>query len=312
MDPVVLAMLLPSCFFSLYFILEAADWGICLAAPVVARNNEERGALLSLLKPGLDGNELWFYIGFYMLFLTLPDATQTGVRTWYIVMLCLVGAGALLRLLAAFLPRIFQAAVMMKGLTLFSFISLFLTGLLGTYILTGNLLSLAGICGGLWTMLACFQIGALYGAVKVVNPLGERLRAAFLVASCLSVLLYVIFVFALHAELGAAWGMNGYFWMSLVATGVLFLGSFFLTRSRYPVSGLAFAYAASFFAIAIYFSAYVTVIPSVHAPDLVALKAGMDAIPSAVLLGISAVWTLATFVWRLWRKKVVYVWEDHI
>ena len=106
--------------------------------------------------------------------------------------------------------------------------------------------------------------------------------------------------------------MNGYFWMSLVATGILFLGSFFLTRSRYPVSGLAAAYAASFFAIAIYFSAYVTVIPSVHAPDLVALKAGMDEIPSAVLLGVSAVWTAATFIWRLWRKKVVYVWEDHI
>ena len=312
MDPVVLAMLLPSCFFSLYFILEAADWGVCLAAPVAARDSEERGALLSLLKPGLDGNELWFYIGFYMLFLTLPDVTRMGVQKWYVVMLCLVGAGAVLRLSAAFLPAVFRSAVMMKGLALFSFLSLFLTGLLGTYLLTGNLFSVAGICGGLWTVLACFQIGSLYGAVKVVNPLGERLRAAFLVASCLSALLYVIFVFALQAELGAAWEMNGYFWMSLVATGILFLGSFFLTRSRYPASGLAAAYAASFFAIAIYFSAYVTVIPSVHTPDLVALKAGMDEIPSAVLLGVSAVWTAATFIWRLWRKKVVYVWEDHI
>ncbi len=312
MDPVVLAMLLPSCFFALYFILEAADWGVCLAAPVVARNGEERGALLSLLKPGLDGNELWFYIGFYMLFLTLPDVTRTDVQTWYVVMLCLVGAGAVLRLLAAWMPGAFRSAVMMKGLAIFSCVSLFLTGLLGTYLLTGNLFSVAGICCGLWTMLACFQIGALQGAVKVVNPLGERLRAAFLVASCLSALVYVIFVFALDAELGAAWETGGYFWMSLVATGVLFLGSFFLTRSRYPASGLAFSYAASFFAIAMYFSAYVTVIPSVHTPDLVALKVGMDAIPSALLLGISAVWTSATFVWRLWRKKVVYSWEDHI
>ena len=54
-------LLLPLCFFGLYMILEAADWGVTLAAPLVSRNEEENKAALGLLKPGLDGNELWFF-----------------------------------------------------------------------------------------------------------------------------------------------------------------------------------------------------------------------------------------------------------
>ncbi len=312
MDGVVLAMLLPSCFFGLYLILEAADWGICMAAPAVTKNTAERRAIFSLLRPGLDGNELWFFIGFYMLSCALPQVKGTGMETWYSVMLCLVGGGAVLRLLASVMRGTFSSPVLMKGLSVFSFISLFLTGLMGTYILTGELFTAAGICAGLWTVLACFQIGCLYGAVKVVNPLGERLRAAFLVASVLSALVYVVFAVALQMTLGEVWHTEGYFWMSLIATAVIFLGAFFLTRSRHPAAGLLAAYAASFFAIAMYFSAYVMVLPEIHAPDLVSLKTGMDAIPAAVLLTIAAVWTLSTFVWRLIRKKVMYTWEDHI
>ena len=44
-------------------ILEAADWGLCLAAPIVSRNREENKAIIGLLRPGLDGNELWFFLG---------------------------------------------------------------------------------------------------------------------------------------------------------------------------------------------------------------------------------------------------------
>lgn len=312
MDGVLLAMLLSSCFLGLYLIMEAADWGICLAAPQVARTDSERRAMLMLLQPGLDGNELWFFIGFYMLSCALPDMSGTGMGTWYSVMLCLVGGGALLRLLASFMRGFFSSPVCMKTLAVFSFVSLFLTGLLGTYILTDELFTAAGIFAGLWTVLACFQIGCLYGAVKVANPLGERLRAAFLVAGVLSALLYVVFAVALQMTLGDVWHTEGYFWMSLVATAVIFFASFFLTRNRYPAAGLMAAYAASFFAIAMYFSAYVIVIPVTHTVDLVALKLGMDAIPSAVLLGIAAVWTTASFIWRLLRKKVLYIWEDHI
>lgn len=314
MEASEVALLLPSCFFALYLILEAADWGLCLAAPFVARTREENRAVLSLLRPCLDGNELWFFMGFFMLSAGLPDMKESGMHMWYMAMLALVGASALLRMAVVLARRALDSAAVMKCLSGFALAALLLVGCLGTYILMddGRLFTLTGIFCAFWTVLACFQIGSLYGAVKVVNPLGERFRAAFLVSSCLSAVCYVIFAVALRLELGNAWDAGGYFWLSLVAATILFLAAFFLTRSRHPGPGLAAAYASSFFAIAIYFSAYVMVVPAVHTVDLAGMKAGMDAVPGTAFLVIAAVWSLGAFVWRLFRKKVEYTWEDHI
>lgn len=220
----------------MYFVLEAADWGLCLAAPLVSRNREENQAILSLLRPFLDGNELWFFMGFFMLSISLPDIRGTGMHAWYMTMLALVAGGALLRMAAVFLTKTFSSMVMMKGLSVFALVALFLTGLLGTAVLIddGSVFTMSGIFCAAWTVLACFQIGSLYGAVKVVNPLGERFRAAFLVSSCLSVLAYIIFAVTLRITLGDAWDAGGYFWMSLIATALLFAAAFILTRSRHP------------------------------------------------------------------------------
>ena len=314
MEASVVALLLPSCFFALYLVLEAADWGLCLAAPLVARNREENKAVLSLLRPFLDGNELWFFMGFFMLSLCLPDMHGTGMHGWYVTMLTLVAGGAVLRMGAVFLTKLFSSPVMMKALGVFALAALFVTGLLGTAILIddGGVFTLPGVFCGAWTALACFQIGSLYGAVKVVNPLGERFRAAFLVSSVLSVLAYIIFAVTLRVTLGETWEAGGYFWMSLIATALLFAAAFILTRSRHPEAGLAAAYASAFFAIAIYFSAYVMVIPEIHFVDIASLKAGMDAVPGTAVLVAAAVWSLGVFLWRLFRKKVTYQWEDHI
>lgn len=314
MDASDIALLLPSCFFALYLILEAADWGLFLAAPLVARNREENKAVLSLLHPCLDGNELWFFMGFFMLSAALPDMKNSELHFWYMTMLALVAGGALLRMAASLLPKLFSSAAAVKAMSGIALLALLLTGLVGTNILTpvDDLFTVAGFICGIWTILACFQIGSLYGAVKVVNPLGERFRAAFLVSSCLSAVVYIIFAIALRMELGDAWEVGGYFWMSLIATALLFFAAFFLTRSRHPAAGLALAYAASFFAIAMYFSAYVMVIPSLHPVDLVALKDAMDDIPATAFLIVAAVWSAGAFIWRLFRKKVVYEWKDRI
>ena len=77
-------------------------------------------------------------------------------------------------------------------------------------------------------------------------------------------------------------------------------------------SGLAAGYAASFFAVFIYFSAYVTMIPQIYEPDVQVLRDSMDHTPGAFLLGTALVWTAASFVWRQLRKRVVYEWKDHI
>lgn len=100
--------------------------------------------------------------------------------------------------------------------------------------------------------------------------------------------------------------------MTLIATALLFAASFLLTRSRHSAAGLAAAYASSFFALAIYFSAYVMVIPRVYLIDIAALKVGMDAVPGTACLVAAAVWSLGVFAWRLFRKKVVYQWKDTI
>lgn len=308
------ALLLPSCFFALYLILEAADWGLCLAAPIVSRNREENRAILSLLRPCLDGNELWFFMAFFMLSAGLPDMKGSGIHVWYMIMIGLVGMSALLRMAVVLLRKRLDSMMMMKCLSGFAAAALLLTGLLGTCMLMDDsrILTMAGVFCAVWTVLACFQIGSLYGAVKVVNPLGERFRAAFLVSSCLSAIVYVIFAVALRVELGNVWEAGGYFWMSLIATALLFVASFFLTRSRHPAPGLAASYASSFFAIAIYFSAYVMVVPVIHEVDLAGMKAGMDAVPGAAFLIIAAVWSLGAFLWRLFRRKVEYTWKDHI
>ena len=93
-------LLLPLCFFGLYMILEAADWGLCLAAPLVSRNNDENRAILGLLKPGLDGNELWYFLGFFMMGAAVPEAMKNLSQTGSLALIVFIVAGALLRLAA--------------------------------------------------------------------------------------------------------------------------------------------------------------------------------------------------------------------
>ena len=173
-------------------ILEAADWGLCLAAPIVSRNREENKAIIGLLRPGLDGNELWFFLGLFMLSAAIPTASETPIHSGNIVLCVFVVLGALLRLAASFLQDAFSSPIVVKAFSIFSFLGLGLMGLSGSSFIMddGSFVTVLGIFCALWMILAAFQLGCLYGAVKVVNPLGERFRAAFLVASVLTVTLF--------------------------------------------------------------------------------------------------------------------------
>ena len=161
-------------------------------------------------------------------------------------------------------------------------------------------------------ILAAFQLGGLYGAVKVVNPLGERFRAAFLVASVLTVVVYIILAILLKSNVGSSHMYGSFFWMGLVATAILFLVAFFFTRSRHVKVGLAAAYLSSFFAISIYLSAYAVKIPLLYKVEVGALKSAMAAAPGTALLVLAIVWSLGAFVWKQIRKKQEYEWRDHI
>ena len=110
-------LLLPLCFFGLYMILEAADWGLCLSAPLVCRSRDENRAVLGLLRPCLDGNELWYFLGLFMMGAAIPGVSDNLFHTENIVLILLVAAGALLRMAASLFRNSFsQPAVMNRCL----------------------------------------------------------------------------------------------------------------------------------------------------------------------------------------------------
>ena len=307
-------LLLPLCFFGLYMILEAADWGLCLSAPLVCRSRDENRAVLGLLRPCLDGNELWYFLGLFMMGAAIPGVSDNLFHTENIVLILLVAAGALLRMAASLFRNTCSQPAVMKVISIFSYAALAVMGLAGSSLLMndGSQFSVLGIFCALWMILAAFQLGTLYGAVKAVNPLAERFRAAFLVSSVLTVVVYIILAILLKSHAGDSNTYGSFFWISLVATAILFVAAFFMTRMRHVKVGLATAYVSSFFAIAIYLSAYAAVLPSLFTVEVDSLKQAMDGMPSTALLVIAFVWTLGAFLWRQIRKKEYYEWKDHV
>lgn len=306
-------LLLPLCFLGLYMILEAADWGLSLAAPLISRNRQENEAILNLMKPGLDGNELWFFMGLFMIQMAFP-LTGESLTAGTAAVVVLVVLGALLRLFAVLAKKYFSSPLAIKIMSILSLAALAVMGFASTAFLLGSdsLYSIFGGVCAVWFILSSFQIGCLYGAVKVVNPLGERFRAAFLVSSVLSVVVYLIFAFLVKGNIGESSLYSDFFWISLVATAILFGISFAFTRMRHVKVGLAAAYCSSFFAIAIYLAAYAVEIPVQYPVQIGAVKAALAGIPSTAILALAVVWTFGVFIWRQIRKKQKYQWEDHI
>lgn len=307
-------LLLPLCFFGLYMILEAADWGLCISAPAVSRNQEENKAILNALNPALDGNELWYLLGMFMMGAAIPGISANEGRGEGMVLIGLVLSGALFRMIAVLMKNVVSKPAVMKFISFFSVIVLAGISLTGTSLLMpdGSYFSLLGIVSALWVILASFQIGTLYGAMKVVNPLGERFRAAFLVSSVLNVIVYIILAILLKNHAGESNIYGNFFWISLVATAILFVVAFFFTRMRHVKTGLAAAYLSSFFAIAVYLSCYAAILPDIFPVEVGSVKQALDTMPSTALLALAVVWSLGSFVWRLIRKKINYEWDDHI
>lgn len=296
-------LLVPFCFLGAYMLLEAADWGLSLAAPFVSRNEEENKAILGLWKPGLDGNELWLFLGLMIL--------GTGIAGWEsslpsMLLMGFAGVGALLRLAACFARKVFGASLVMKGMSVFSFVAVFVMGLAFTASLNegGALFSGVGLVCALWLILAAFQMGSLYGAVKVVNPLGERFRAAFLVSGILGFVLFLVMAGMLYVYAGDLYQYGMLLWGSLGGAVVCFLVAFVLTRMRHVAIGLIAGYLSLLSTLVFVFTSVASVL-YVHQE----IKA-LEAAPVA-MLGAAAVWSLAALGWRLFRNKEKYVWDDH-
>ncbi len=289
----------PAFFLGMYLFLESLDWGLSLAAPFVARNQEENKAVLSLLKPGIDLNEAWLIFGLSLVASAVPAAAGGAMHDSVMAVLSVAVVGGVLRILAAFFRNVFGSALILKGMSLYSVLALFVIGLSGGAMVTdGNLMSGVGIVLSLWLILACFQLAALYGAVKIVNPLGERCRAAFLVSSILQLVFFLGMAFLLKGDI-ADGPLSGFFWIGLAVSSVLSIAAFFLARMRRTIVALAALYISTFFSVSLYAAGLSSKLQGASTPDPMVM---------AVITG----WTVAVLLWRLYRKKVDYEWKDHI
>lgn len=289
----------PAVFLGMYLFLELLDWGLSLAAPFVARNQEENKAVLSLLKPGIDLNEAWLIFGLSLVASAMPAAAGDTMYDSVMAVLSVAVVGGALRILAAFFKNVFGSALIMKGMSLYSALALFVIGLSGGSMVTGgDLMSGVGIVISLWLILAAFELAALYGAVKIMNPLGERCRAAFLVSSILQLLFFLGMAFLLKGDI-ANGPLSGLFWIGLAVSSVLSIAAFVLARMRRTMVALAALYIATFFSVSLYAAGLSSKLQGASTPDPMVM---------AVITG----WTIAVLLWRLYRKRVAYEWKDHI
>lgn len=289
----------PAVFLGMYLFLESLDWGLSLAAPFVARNQEENKAVRSLLKPGIDLNEAWLIFGLSLVASAVPAAAGGAMHDSVMAVLSVAVVGGALRILAAFFKNVFGSALILKGMSLYSVLALFVIGLSGGAMVTGgNLMSGVGIVISLWLILAFFQLATLYGAVKIVNPLGERCRAAFLVSSILQLVFFLGMAFLLKGDI-ADGPLSGFFWIGLAVSSVLSIAAFFLARMRRTIVALAALYISTFFSVSLYAAGLSSKLQGASTPDPMVM---------AVITG----WTVAVLLWRLYRKRVDYEWKDHI
>ena len=291
----------PAVFLGMYLFLELLDWGLSLAAPFVARNQEENKAVLSLLKPGIDLNEAWLIFGLSLVASAVPAAAGDTMHDSVRAVLSVAVVGGALRILAAFFKNVFGSALIMKGMSLYSALALFVIGLSGGSMVTGGdmmMMSGVGIMISLWLILTAFELAALYGAVKIMNPLGERCRAAFLVSSILQLLFFLGMAFLLKGDI-ADGPLSGLFWIGLAVSSVLSIAAFVLARMRRTMVALAALYIATFFSVSLYAAGLSSKLQGASTPDPMVM---------AVITG----WTIAVLLWRLYRKRVAYEWKDHI
>lgn len=305
-------LLLPFICFGVYLLLEAADWGVSLAAPYVSRNDEECKATLGLLKPGWDGNELWLFFGLLSLGASAPSLAGS---TQGMILAVLAVLGAVLRLAGCFAKAALGKKTIARLVSSFSVFALFLMSLAGSSFLQegGSMVSAFGILFAIWMVLEMFQMGSIYGACKVVNPLGERFRASFLVTGILSLVLFLISFGLLYVNVGDVYQYNTLTWLAMAGGSVVFfLVAFVSTRMRHVAVGLVASYISCALALLVFLTAGASAVAVHHSVELTALQQFQDSTLGMALLGGGVILSLASFAYRVLRKKEEYVWDDHV
>lgn len=297
-------LFLPMFFLIMYLWLEAQDLGVSLSLAVAARSQSERKAALKLLKPGVDGNEIWAFLSAAMIGALYANGDFMIPPNVFLPLGILL-VGMVVRLEAAFAGRIFHQPIFLNGLCFVGIINVVAAGVLALELTNSDIFTGTAILGLIWLFLSCIQMGAVYGACKVVNPLGERFRATFLITNILSMITFI----AVFAG-GYIFGENGTPMKGLLVSGaslavILSAVSFFAARFRKVYLGMLFAYGAHWLAVCVYVFTMMADV-SVPAQNISYAEAN-----TLLILG-AAVLTGVVFIWKMCRRKIEYVWEDHI
>lgn len=305
-------LLLPICFFIIYFILESVDWGLCISSAFISRSDDERQSLIELFKPGIDGNELWFLIGIVIIFLSIDLLHEYTYDLKILTFLVLLGA--VLRFIFARFSKKFKSLILNKILGIISIISLIFLGLYAYVALSNEytLVSISGMFSALWFILSSFQVGCLYGAVKTSNPLSERLRASFLVSSILSVVVYLIFGVLLKFYNDGIFIDTGYYWVGILSTIIFSFIAFYFARTRNIKVALVFSYFSLLFSFSAYVVAYISKFYSLKISNIIIFKSTLTDLHIVEVLLFTVVVTFCSFVYKFMRKKIVYKWKDGI
>lgn len=301
---------LPVCFFALYLILEAQDIGLCLSAPFIAKNKAESKAVLGLLRPGADGNEIWLIAGLSSISLIL-NGVLFGFSGMVLFLLAIIILSALLRLVGALWADKFDSAMMIKLSGITAFVNIGAVTSIILSVIDESAFSVNGIFSTIWLTCSFFQIGTLYGALKMTNPLGERFRAASLVSSLFSLATFIIFTVVWYIFIESRMDVDMFFW-GLVASALIFsVISFAATRTRNVGAGVICTYLAQLCAAAVYLLGIEGILSAIR-PGIIGMGADGYGAEINVIIGIAAVCSAAAFAWRMLRHKETYEWKDHI
>ena len=309
MDSVNFGIYIPILFFVLYFILEIQDLGICAVSVFISRNQEENKATLGLLKPGFDGDEFWLLLGT----IGLGAGIYGGIYDCGMIALVLgvAGLGMLSRCGAPFLRDIFKSKIMMRLLSVLAIINVFVVGMVFFSLSEHKIFnfSLYTLLGSIWLIIISIQTGSLYGAVKVVNPLGERFRASSLVITPISLLTFL--TLAAYSFLSTNF-MEGsqslYVWGSVFSI-LLLVASFVTLRMRKLWVGFLLGYLYQIIAIVtISFSVFLRTAGNNMENGMLTFGTELQ-YPLIVIGGIISG---TVFIYRIVRKKEKYIWSDYI
>lgn len=258
-----------------YFILEGFDFGVGMLLPFIAKNNEERRALINTIGPVWDGNEVWL--------LTAGGATFAAFPYWYATLF----SGFYLPLLLILVALIVRGVAFeyrgkvnndrwRKGwdwcIILGSWVPPILWGVAfanivagvpineaGNY--TGNLFTLLnpfGILGGVVVSALFLLHGANFIALKTDGEIRVRAQA-------------FAKVFVLVATVGGAvfllWNQlahgKGWTWITLgVAAGCLIATIYATSKKKEGLAFILVSVAIAFAVICLFGSLYPNVMPS--------------------------------------------------